>query len=212
MHQTSNFRNGLILILGLFPGFCFSQIKLSYDTSKLINGNGIIYFLGSDEKNYGFCTYKDGHLNGEYYYIDTLEQTAFLGNVQYQPDCVEKYAGIRIKAISQKGDTISIALDSSQMEKLLINSNAKILEKVKDSIAYGAEAHPELYINFGDPAVVPTGHWLRFDLANKYIFGEFDFDDCGNVLVATYFNPDGSISNQQKVPPRKKRKEFWRQR
>ncbi len=106
----------------------FCQIKLFFDTSKVINGNGIALLQSTSEKNFGFETYKNGHLEGKFYRIDTNAEYALEGELRYKPACVNYSPGIKVTILTNDNDTSIMALDSSTFRDLFQTSNAKIID------------------------------------------------------------------------------------
>jgi hypothetical protein len=195
----------------LISSLSFCQIKLFFDTTKLINGNGVASLRSTTGKNFGFQTYRDGHLNGDYYHIDTAEEYSLKGELRYKPTCLNYSPGVEVRFRSNDNDTLTMLIDSSLFKELFEYSMDKIIETqyalVPEPVSY---PHPDLNIGFSDdPAVVPVGRWQRLDLKRNYVFEQFDFDDCGNTLLITYFNPDGSILNKQIFRSKGNEKKNW---
>ena len=200
-----------IILYFLLPSFCYSQSNLHYDTSNLINGNGIAFFINSVGKNFGFATFQNNNLHGKFYFIDTLGSYALSGELKCDSNCMNNSSGIKVKyRNSQSPDTLTWILDSSLYLAIFKNTPRTIISTesviVPQSIA---GTHPELNFGFGNPAVVPIGKWQRLDLKNKYVFVEFHFDECGNPTLTKYFNLDGTILNEFKFETRQKGKRQW---
>ncbi len=110
----------LFLFIGLFiSSFSFCQIKLFFDTSKLINGNGVALLQSSNGKNFGFQTYKNDHLDGKYYHIDTSEEYALRGELRYYPTCVNYKPGVKVSFRSNNNDTLTMTIDSSEFSRIV---------------------------------------------------------------------------------------------
>ena len=199
MNLISNKLESLfILNIILLPAHSICQTKLFYDTSNVINGNGIALLQNNSGINFGFATYKNYKLNGAYYLIDTTKDYALKGQLRYKPTCMNYRPGVKVKYVNN-ADTLTMTMDSTLFSEVFKSSTAKIL---KTEAALVPETipgtHPDLNVGLGDPAVVPVGRWQRLDLKRKYVFAQFDFDDCGNILLTTYFKRDGSILNKYK--------------
>ena len=159
-------------------------------------------------KNFGFATYKNRHLDGEYYLIDTLEEYALRGILRYDTACINYLPGVKVNYLSNV-DTVTMVLDSAlfielfkyRMDKIISTEPAMTPPLVPDP-------HPDLY-GFDDQAVVPIGKWQRFNINGGFIFTEYTYDDCGNILLSRYFNHDGSLIREHKYKPRPKKKKFW---
>ena len=191
---------------------------MAYDTSKLIKGTGIAALVSNTGKNFGFKTFKNYHLEGMYYYIDTLEEYALKGHLGYDTTCINYTSGVKVKyqiyidTIAKIfSDTLTAFYDSASFIEIFKYSVAKIIETVPVLVpAFVFNPQPDLNLGyFGDPAVVPIGRWERIDLKRNFIFTQYDFDDCGNTLLARYFNPDGSVLIEHKYKKRPKKKKFW---
>jgi hypothetical protein len=205
-------RKDFLLTLLLIPSFSFCQIKLFFDTTKLINGNGVALLQSTTGKNFGFETYKNGHLNGKYYYIDTSEEYGLKGELRYQPTCLNYLPGVKVTFRGNDNDTVTILLDSSDFKELFKFSMDKVIETQFSLVPDPplASIHPGLNIGLSDdPAVVPVGRWQRLNLKRNYVFEQFDLDDCGNTLLVTSFNPNGSIINKQRFRSKKNNKKNW---
>ena len=199
-----------LIVIIIVPLSICGQIKLFYDTSKLITGNGIATIQSSTGENFGFRTYKSGRLNGKFYQIDTAREYSLKGELSYSPSCINYYPGVMVK-YANANDTLTMVMDSALFIEVFKFSKEKIIE-TKFALAPETISgiHPDLNIGLSDdPAVVPTGKWQRLDLKRNYVFTQFDFDNCGNLLLITYFKRDGSILSQQKYKPKDKKKRYW---
>ncbi|WP_460560079.1 hypothetical protein [Ferruginibacter profundus] len=167
------------------------------------------FLQSNNDTNFGYATYKNNHLGGTYYLIDTSREYALLGQLCYRPSCMNYRPGVKVKYIIDT-DTISNIFDFTLFTELFKYYEAKILSTepaLVPEIVSGV--HPELNIGLGEPEVVPTGMWQRLDLKRKYVFAQFNFDDCGNILSTKYFNPNGSILNNLQYEARPKKKKYW---
>ena len=197
----------LFLVLLLFASlFSFCQLKIFLDTSKLINGNGIAYFQSTSGKNFGYETYKNGHINGKYYLIDTLGKYALKGELRYHPSCINLVPGVKFTYLDEN-KVIQTDIWPLAFFKEVFKYDTSNLIKTEFALApseLAGDTHPDLNITFSaDPAIVPIGRWQRFDLKRKYVFTQFNFDECGNTLLILHFNPDGSILNKYSYKPKK---------
>jgi hypothetical protein len=197
------------LTLLFIPLFSYCQIKLSYDTSKLINGTGVAVLVSNTGKNFGFATYKNNNWDGEFCLIDTLEQYALKGILRYDTTCINYTPGVKVKYLDNT-DPVTMVLDSAlfiELFKYRMDEFISTEPAMAPPLAFGS--HPDLYMGFYDQAVVPIGKWQRFNLKEGFIFTEYTFDDCGNILLSRYFNPDGSVLAEHKYDKRPKKKKFW---
>ena len=182
------------------------------DTSKLSHGNGIATFVDSAGRNFGYESYKNNHLDGNFYFIDTSREHALKGVLRYSPHCVKHWPGVKVTYLSEGNDTLTMTLDSSMFNELFIKyPHSKI---IGTQFAMAPEmvsgAHPDLLIGLSDdPAIVPIARWQRIDLKKKFVLTQFDFDDCGNAITITYFNPDGSVLQKNAFKRKKIKKKFW---
>ena len=160
-------------------------------------------------KNFGFQTYKNDHLDGKYYHIDTSEEYALKGELRYQPTCVNYKPGVKV-SFRNNNDTLTMIIDSSEFSELFKYSMDKIIETQYALAPELSYMHPELNIGISDdPAVVPVGRWQLLNLKRNYVWEQFDFDDCGNTLSVTWFNRDGSILNKHIFKPKNNKKKNW---
>ena len=199
-----------LIVIIIAPLSICGQIKLFYDTSKLIIGSGIATLQSSTGENFGFITYKNGRLNGKFHQIDTAREYSLKGELRYSPSCVNYSPGVKIK-YANASDTFTMVIDSALFIELFKFSKEKIIET---QFALAPEnisgIHPDLNIGLSDdPAVVPIGKWQRLDLKQNYVLTQFDFDHCGNLLLITHFKPDGSILSRHKYKPKDKKKRYW---
>jgi len=207
--KPGNLEKTFCYFLLLTPFWGIGQIKLSIDTSKLIKGNGAAHILGTNGKKYGFATFKDYKINGKYYQIDTLEEYALTGSVRYDSTCLNYSPGFKIK-FQTDSNVITMNVDSSLFNLIVLNQKERILSSEATLIPENYPGiQPELNIGFGDASVVPVGKWERLNLKKKYLFVQFEFDDCGNILYQKYFNSDGSTLNEYKFDAKLKRKRYW---
>jgi hypothetical protein len=205
--MSNKLKKLFILVLIFISTHSYCQIKLFYDTANVINGNGIASLQNSSGINFGFETYRNYKLNGKYYLIDTSREYALKGELKYKPSCINYSSGVRITYLNDS-DTLTISLDSALYVQLFKNSTFKVLKTENILVPEMVSVtHPVLNLGFNNPAVVPVGRWERVDLKRNYIFTQFDFDECGNTLQITYFNPNGSILKRNKyiVKSHKKR-------
>jgi hypothetical protein len=188
-----------------------SQTQLSFDTSKLVKGSGIVSVVNANGKNFGSIAYKNGHMDGSYYAIDTSGQFALRGMVRYSPSCVNSLPGIEVNYISQNNDTVWIIVDSISFEKMYKIPSLRIMSiKKASSHVTVIGIHPELGFNFGDSAVVPIGKWQYLNLKDNYVFKEYNFDECGNVITAQLFDTRGVLIKKIDYKKKKQKKIFWR--
>ena len=191
--------------------FSQSQTPRFLDSTLLINGNGTVHYLGSNSKHFGFTTYKNGHPNGLFNFVDSTGEILLTGNLKYDTSCVVYHPATRYKLVMGK-DTVSGKLFTNTFEAFAPNANGIFIEKLADSLAEGPEAYTSLGIGFSeDPAIVPVGKWQLILLDKKRVYKEIELDDCGNTVRETYYNEDGSIHNQLNYPAvtTKKRKSLY---
>lgn len=188
----------------------FCQIKLFFDTSKVINGNGVALLQSTSGKNFGFKTYKNGHLEGKYYNIDTNAEYALKGELRYKPACVNYSPGVKVTIVNNDNDTSILVIDSSTFKELFQTSTGKIIDTQFAWVPELANMQPALDIGISDdPAVVPVGKWQLLNLKRNCVWKQIDFDDCGNTLSTTYFKHDGSILSKHRFKPKNNKKKNW---
>jgi hypothetical protein len=198
-----------VLVILFTSTHSYCQIKLFFDTSNVINGNGVAFLQSTQGINFGFVTYRNYNLNGKYYQIDTARKYALKGELRYKPDCLNYSRGIKVTYLNES-DTLTISVDSVNYIQLFENSITKILHTETILVPeIVAGTHPTLNIGFGNPSVVPVGKWQRIDLKQKYVFTQFDFDNCGNSLQTTYFNLNSSILKRHKYIVKSHKKKHW---
>jgi hypothetical protein len=199
------------LIISLtVSSYALCQIKLFFDTSKVVNGNGVALLQSTSGKNFGFETYKNGHLEGKYYNVDTNAEYALKGELGYKPTCVNYLPGVKVTMLTNDNDTLIMLLESSLFKELIPTWAGKIIDTTFSLVPERANMQPDLDIGISDnPAVVPVGRWQLLDLKRNYVWEQFNFDDCGNTLSITYFKPDGAILSKHRFKPKNNKKKNW---
>ena len=184
---------------------------MSLDSSRLVKSTGTISIVSADGKNFGFINYKESHMDGKYYVIDTSGQFALMGELKYSPSCVNHLPGIEVNYVSQNNDTISVIVDSISFEKMYKTPTLRILSIKKAlTLVTVTGIHPELGFSFGNSAVVPIGKWQYLNLKDNYVFKEYNFDECGNVVTAQLFDINGTVIKKIKYRKKAEKKIFWR--
>lgn len=194
----------------MLPILSYSQSVVKLDTSNLINGNGIAFFISSKGKNLGFATYKNNSWNGKFYLIDTAENYALAGDLTNDSTCLEYIPGFKVKyRTAEKPDTLTITIDTSLFRQIFEYTTSTVFSKEPTNVLKKLySVHPELHLSL-NYITIPVGRWQKIDLKKKYVFTDFYFDECGNGILARYYNPDGSILIEHNLFPPDKRKRMW---
>ena len=174
---------------------------------NLKDGYGEMRFINEDGSELGYVNYKNGRLNGKYYFLHEAHgKIALEGELTYNEQ-LAKYDTLRFIEFLYKKDTQTAVIlngranDSISQMALSIKSNPNIkIIKTETAIELlpGME-NPDLHI-YLETGVVPVGHWKLFDKNLKTTFLSYEFDQKGKLTLYISYNEDGSINQKRTYP------------
>jgi antitoxin component YwqK of YwqJK toxin-antitoxin module len=214
--QIEYHTNGFIKEINYYlDGKLWEVISRADSTGKLLDpgtlrdGNGVKRFhdfYGMDPNC--FETYKNGLPEGPFYKVIDAG-TAAKGELTYNMAAVNYLPAKKVLYTDAKGDTSTDVFEKREYNFLFSDSSGlglKVIRATDDSVVQPAQVFPYLELGFGDPAIVPRGHWEITTLESKKLIETVDYDNCGNAINVIVYKSDGTVFSQKKYPPCNKRK------
>lgn len=177
---------------------------------NLTNGSGVKYFYDffCQDPNF-YETYKDGLPEGIYYGPAGIGR-GVKGRLTYKKSAINYFPAKKVVYISPNGEKTSEIFNMHQYKSIFEdtsnNTAYKILSVEEDSIEQEPENFSPLEVSFDDPAIIPIGKWVYFDLKSGITIESFEFDNNGNVIMEIIYSEEGKATSQKYYAPCNKRK------
>lgn len=182
----------------------------SLNPGNVTNGNGIKYFFDIYFQNQKFYeTFKNGLPEGMYYGPEGIGR-GVKGRLTYNKSVVNYFPAKKVIYISPNGEKATEIFNLNQYKSIFEDtSNSKmyrIISVQDDSVMQEPESFSPLEISFDDPAIIPVGEWVYFDLKSRVKIESFEFDNSGNVIKEIIYSEGGKVFSEKNYAPCNKRK------
>lgn len=178
-----------------------------YDPGTLRNGTGTRYFFSNfNRESNSFETYRDGLPNGPYYW-QRDDDWAISGNLAYNKKLVKFVPAKRVTYSVGNDKTFTDVFDTTEFRNIFLagDSLLKIIQISADSLEEKPKEYKYIDEGFGDPAIVPVGTWRAVNPKTKAPILLVVFDDYGNPIKVTRYDPKGNVLSTQSFPSNDRR-------
>jgi hypothetical protein len=173
-----------------------------YNPGTLRNGTGIRYFFSNfDREPSCYETYREGLPEGPYYW-QRDDEWAVTGNLTYKKNLVKYLPAKKVTYTVASGKVSTYVFDTTTFRNIFFaeGSDLKVLQVSSDSLEEKAKEYKYIDQGFGDPAIVPRGTWRVMNPQKRVPIVTVVFDDYGNPVKVTRYDPKGNILSEQSLP------------
>jgi|HubBroStandDraft_1064217.scaffolds.fasta_scaffold94588_2 hypothetical protein len=173
-----------------------------YNPGTLRNGTGIRYFFSNfDREPNCYETYREGLPEGPYYW-QRDDEWAVTGNLAYKKSLVKYLPAKKVTYAVAGGKASTDVFDTAAFRNIFLSggSDLKVLQVSSDSLEEKAKEYKYIDQGFGDPAIVPHGTWRVVNPQKKVPIVTVVFDDYGNPVKVTRYDPKGNVLSEQSFP------------
>jgi len=176
-----------------------------YNPGTLRNGTGIRYFFGHPEPNC-YETYQDGLPEGPYFW-QPADDRAVNGNLTYKKNLVKYLPAKKVTYVVAGGKVDTYVFDTVAFRNIFLTGDSllKILKISSDSLEEQPKEYKYIDQRFDDPAIVPRGTWRVVNPKKRVPIVTVVFDDYGNPVKVTRYDPEGNIVSEKSFPPYSRR-------
>ena len=105
------------------------------------------------------------------------------------------------------GKIFTYVFDTAAFRNIFLagDSSLKILKISPDSVEENPKEYKYIDEGFGDPAIFPFGTWRVVNPKKRVPIVTVVFDDYGNPVKVTRYDPKGNILSEQSFPSYNKR-------